>query len=72
MKKLVLPVESGWINHFEWSPDGKMLLFTNIVTPGGEHYMYLYDLTNDELIDISEYFTAGSIFWKYFWASQNQ
>jgi hypothetical protein len=69
--KLILPVELDWINHFEWSPDGKTLLFENIVAPGSEHYKYLYDLTNDELIDISDYFTEGLIFGRYFWVSQN-
>ncbi len=67
IKKLILPEMLNWINEFEWSPDDQWLLFENIVQPGRMHNKYLYNLKNDELIDLSAYFPEGLVFWRYFW-----
>jgi len=67
IKKLILPETLDWINEFEWSPDEQWLLFENIVQPGRMHNKYLYNLRNDELINLSAYFPERLVFWRYFW-----
>ena len=70
IKKLILPETLDWINEFEWSPDEQWLLFENIVQPGRMHNKYLYNLRNDELIDLSAYFPERLVFWRYFWVER--
>ncbi|MHB8136061.1 MAG: hypothetical protein ACYDH1_17775 [Anaerolineaceae bacterium] len=70
IQKLILPEMLDWINEFQWSPDEQMLVFENIVQPGTMHNKYLYNLRNDELIDLSAYFPEGLVFWRYFWVER--